>query len=244
MRRGDMIGVAGQAVADHFGIDIGAARLGLLIFLEHDYAGAFAHDEAVAVDVIGPAGALGFVVEIGRKRAGLGKAGDADRANRRFGAAGEHDVGIVDRDHPRGVADRVGTGRAGGDDGVVGAHQAIFDRDLARDEIDQPAVDEMRADPARPVFVEDDRFGFNPGQAADARADRDASAQPLFLAHVGETGILDRLAGGVDAVDDERVDLALDLVIHPLARIEAIFMVGRLQLAGDLAGIVARDRTG
>ena len=63
------------------------------------------------------------------------------------------------------------------------------------------------------------------------------------LAHVGEAGILDRLAGGVDAVDDERIDLALDLVIDALARIEAIFMVGRLHLAGDLAGIFARDRT-
>ena len=58
MRRGHMIGVARQAIADHFGIDLRAARLGVLIFLEHDHAGAFAHDEAVAVLVIGAAGAV------------------------------------------------------------------------------------------------------------------------------------------------------------------------------------------
>ena len=54
-------------------------------------------------------------------------------------------------------------------------------------------------------------------------------------------GILERLAGGVDAVDDERIDLALDLVIDALAGIEAIFMVGRLHLAGD-AGMDNRSR--
>jgi hypothetical protein len=63
-----------------------------------------------------------------------------------------------------------------------------------------------------------------------------AGAVALFLAHVGEAGILERLAGGVDAVDDERIDLPLDLVIDALAGIEAIFMVRRLHLAGDLAG--------
>ena len=52
-------------------------------------------------------------------------------------------------------------------------------------------------------------------------------------------GILDRLPGGVDAVDDERIDLALDLVIDALVGIEAIFVIGRLHLAGDVAFLVA-----
>ncbi len=58
-------------------------------------------------------------------------------------------------DHPRRVADRMRAGRAGGDHRMVGAHQPVFDRDLARDEVDQPAVDEVRADtgpgPSRPA---------------------------------------------------------------------------------------------
>ena len=56
-RRGDVVGVARQAVADDLGIDLGAARLGVLVFLEHDDAGALAHDEAVAVLVVGARGA-------------------------------------------------------------------------------------------------------------------------------------------------------------------------------------------
>jgi hypothetical protein len=71
-------------------------------------------------------------------------------------------------------------------------------------------------------------------------------ARSRVLVHVGQAGILDRLAGGVDAVDDERVDLALDLVVDALAGIEAIFVVGRLHLAGDaallVAGVEAGDR--
>ena len=97
---------------------------------------------------------------------------------------------------------------------------------------------------AAPFRASTSDFLLDAGQAADARADRDAGAEALLLAHLGEAGILDRLAGGVDAVDDERIDLALDLVVDALARIEAIFMVGRLHLAGDLAGIIGRDRSG
>ena len=55
-RRGDVIGVARQAVADHLGIDARAARLGVLQLFQHDDAGALAHDEAVAVLVVGARG--------------------------------------------------------------------------------------------------------------------------------------------------------------------------------------------
>ena len=120
-RRGDVIGVARHAVADDLGVDLGAARFGVLELLEHDDAGAFAHDEAVAVLVIGARRLLGPIVEAGRQRAAGGEAGDRDAADRRFGAAGDHHVGIAQRDQPRGVADGVRAGRAGGDDGVVRA---------------------------------------------------------------------------------------------------------------------------
>ena len=233
MRRGHVIGVARQAVADHLGVDLRAARLGMLIFLEHDDARALAHDEAVAVLVVGAAGLLRLVVEVGAERPRLGEAGDADRADGRFRAAGEHDVGVVHRDHPRRIADRVGAGRAGGDHRMVGTHQPIFDRDLAGDEVDQPAVDEVRADPARPLLVQHEALALDARQAADARADRNAGAQPRRFVHLGQPGVLDRLARGIDAVDDERIDLALDLVVDALVGIEAIFVVGRLHLAGD-----------
>ena len=55
-RRGDVIGVARQAIAFHFAIDLRAARLGMLVLFEHHDAGALAHHEAVAVLVVGTRG--------------------------------------------------------------------------------------------------------------------------------------------------------------------------------------------
>src|SRR3546814_20509311 len=91
----------------------------------------------------------------------------------------------------------------------------------------------MGADAARPLFVEHDRFAFDPRQAADPRADRTARAEAFLLGHVEQPGILDRLPRGIDAVDDERIDLALDLVIDALAGVETISVVGGLHLACD-----------
>ncbi len=246
MRGGDMIGIAGQAIADDFGIDVSAALLGMLIFFEHDHARAFAHDETVAVDVIGTARLFGRVVEGGRQRARLGETCDADRADRAFGATRKHNVGVVHRDHARSVADRVRTGRAGGDHRMVGTHQTVLDRNLAGNQVDEAAMDEVRANAARPLVGQHQRFAFDARQATDPRTDGATGAQTLFLAHIVEARIAQRLAGGGNAIDDEGIDLTLDLVIHVQARIIAIFMVGGLHFAGDaaliFAGIKARDR--
>src|SRR3546814_7023467 len=123
--------------------------------------------------------------------------------------------------------------------------QSVFDADLARDQIDEATVDKVRRDAARPLFGEQQAFALDPRQAADARTDRAAGAQPLFLGHVDQPRVLERLARGVDAIDDERVDLALDLVIDALAGVEAIFVIGGLHLPRDRAFLIrpvdARD---
>ena len=56
-----------------------------------------------------------------RQGAAGDEAGDADLADRRLGAARHHDVGVAVLDETHGVADRVGPGGAGGDDGMVPA---------------------------------------------------------------------------------------------------------------------------
>ena len=62
--RGDVIGVPRHAVTDEFGINSGAARLGVFVGFEDDAAGALAHDEPVAVLIVGPRGLFWPVVEI------------------------------------------------------------------------------------------------------------------------------------------------------------------------------------
>ena len=51
---GHVVGVGGVAVAGDLTVNPRAARLGVLEGLQHDDAGAFAHDEAVAVGVEWP----------------------------------------------------------------------------------------------------------------------------------------------------------------------------------------------
>ncbi len=92
-------------------------------------------------------------------------------------------------------------------------------------------MDEMRRDAARALVLQHQRLALDARQAANARSDRATGAEALFLAHVEQAGVLDRLPRGIDAKDDERIDLALDLVIDALVRVEAIFMVGRLHFA-------------
>ena len=57
-------------------------------------------------------------------------------------------------------------------------------------------------------------------------------------------GIFERLPGGIDAIDDERIDLALDLVIDALVGVEAVFVVLGLHLAGDACISGRRHRSG
>ena len=129
---------------------------------------------------------------------------------------------------------------------MIRTHQPILDRDLARDQVDQAAVNEVGRDPAWPFGRKDQRLALDPGQPADPRTDRASGAQAHCLGHIRQPGVLDRLSGGVDAINDERIDLTLDLVINPQIGIEAVFVVGRLHLAGDpallVAGIEPRDR--
>src|SRR3546814_21125270 len=105
--------------SDLLGIDFRAARLRMFIFLEHDDARALAHHETVAALVIGTARLFGGVVAAHVQRARLREAGDPDRADRRFGAASQHDVGIAVLAHARRLHDPKGPRRKVGADRLV-----------------------------------------------------------------------------------------------------------------------------
>ena len=66
------------------------------------------------------------------------------------------------------------------------------------------------------------------------------------LPYATVAGILDCLSSSIEAVDDKGVNLPLDLVIDAPAGIEAVRVVGRLDLAGYAAllvgGVEVRDR--
>ena len=205
----------------------------MLVFLQHDDAGALAHDEAVAVLVPGPAGGLGGILALGRQRLAGVKASDANLADGAFGAARDHHVGIAQHDQPRRIADGMGAGRAGGDDRMVRPLEAEADRDLPGHKVDQRTGNEEGRDPLRPALLDQHRGFRDRVQPANPRADHHAGADAVLLVGRNPAGIRHRLRGGGHAVKNEIIDLAAILGLHPVIGIE-----------GPVAAVAKRDLTG
>ena len=108
-------------------------------------------------------------------------------------------------------------------------------------------MNEVRADPAWSAFLQNDRLAFDPGQTANARTDRTAGAQLEIIIHLIQPGIFQRLTGGIDAENDERIDLALNLVVNAFVRVEPEFVILWLHLARNgafmIRGVELRDLT-
>src|SRR6201992_2603615 len=101
LRRGQVVGVGGDAVAGDLAEDRRAALFGGLLLLQHQHAGALAHHEAVATGVEGTRDTAGR----GRFHRREGRGRDAGVAG--LGTAGDHRVGVAVFDVPGGVADPV-----------------------------------------------------------------------------------------------------------------------------------------
>ena len=192
----------------------------MIVFLEHEHARALAHDEAVAILVVGTRRFLRRVVEPGRERLERTKSRHRDPIDRRFRSARDHHVGIPERDQATGIADRVRAGGTRGDDRMIGTFEPEFDRHIARGEIDDAAGNEERRYAPRAFFLEHDRGIRDSLDAADAGTDHHAGRDLLFVAGRLPAGIVERLARGAHRIDDEIVDLALLFRLHPLVGIE------------------------
>ena len=139
-RRGDVVGVARQSVADDFGVDPGAALLGML---ERSPARPCRRPRPSRSrrgrDRRGATRFSGVSLKAGGQRPAGDEAGHADARDRRFRAARHHDFRVTERDQPRRIADRVRAARACGHHRMVRAAQTVRDRDISGREIDQPA---------------------------------------------------------------------------------------------------------
>lgn len=115
MRRGHVISLGAGAIAEQFGDRHGTAPQGMPEFFDDQDARPLAHDEAVPLQVEGPRGRRGIVVEAGRHRPGGGEGSQADAVDAGLGPAADGDIGLAGPDQARGVADGLGAGGAGGD---------------------------------------------------------------------------------------------------------------------------------
>ncbi len=156
-----------------------------------------------------------------------------------FSAARHHHVGVAKGHEARRITDGVRPRRAGRDHGVVRALQLMLDGDVARGKVDEPPRYKEGANAARSLVPQEDRGVGNARQAADTGADENARTL-LLLGRVGRVaGIGERLRGRRHREDDEVVDLALLLGLHPIVGIEvALGEVAARHEAADLAGQV------
>ena len=103
-------GIAGETITDDLGVDLGPTSRSMLVFFEHHHTSALAHDETVALLVVGARCTPRVFVEAGGERTARGEARKSQTVDRRFGTAGNHHVGIAELDQPRCVADGMRTG--------------------------------------------------------------------------------------------------------------------------------------
>ena len=148
-----MVAVPGEPVADHFGVDPGAATAGVLELLQDQDARPFPRHEPVAVAVKRPRGPLGLGVARGQRLHGI-EPGDAGGGDDGFGAAGDHGVGPALLDDLERVAHRVGAGGAGGRQRQVGPLGPEEDRDHPRRHVADHHGDEKGADALGAVLVD------------------------------------------------------------------------------------------
>src|SRR3990167_1267207 len=87
--------------------------------------------------------------------------------------------------------------------------EAVLDRDLAGNEVDQRRWDEERTDPARPPLLQHQRGLVDGLQPADARADHDTGPVAALAVLRLPARILDRLFSRCQAKNDETVEFAL-----------------------------------
>ncbi len=180
-RLGDVVGVAGGAVAGDLCEDVRPALLGARERLEHERAGAFTAHESVPTRVPRAAGALRIVVAAA-EREHRGEPGDADGRNRGLGSARDHHAGATVADPASGFAQSMSAGGARAGVGEARPPQAKPDGHLACRHVRDQRGNEVRADLAGAFVLQHQRAAFQVLQATEAHADERAGLVPfLFL---------------------------------------------------------------
>src|SRR5260370_36020006 len=97
----------------------------------------------------------------------------------------------------------------------------MLDRNITRSKVDQAPGNEKRRYLARPALLQKQRGIGDAGQPPDPRADHGASGATILFGDGMPIGIVERLARRTHCENDEIIDLALILRLHPLVWVEA-----------------------
>ena len=228
-----MIGVAGVAVAGHLAVNLGAAGLGVLQFLEDEDGGTVTHDESGAVAVEGE-GCVFRILGPG-KRLGIGKTGDSQRDGGILGTARDDGIGISVTDGAVGFADGIRAGCTGRYDIHTGTLGVMRNGNLAGGDIGNHGGDEQRGNPLTGRIL--DHFGrltVLGGKTADTRTYINAQAERVDIGVFAlrlQAGVVHGLVGRRHSVLGEKVLFADKRFVHSV-----LLRVKILDLAGNPNG--------
>src|SRR5215471_12621002 len=103
---------------------------------------------------------------------------------------------------------------------MIGSFEAMFDRHITGSEIDQATGNKERRHLAWSALLQQYRGIGNARQAADPGADQGAGSAPILFGEGMPIGVVERLARRTHRKNDEIVNPALVLRLHPLVGIE------------------------
>ena len=204
--RGDVIGVSRGSVTDDLSVDLGSARLRMLIFLKHENSGAFGHDESIAVLVKRTARTGRIIVPLAQRLHGA-ESGETELGDRRLRSSGNHDVRIIALDHPVGFPDGVARGRTGGHHRHVRAFCAVAHREGTRRHVNNHHRDQERTDSGRSALNQQLALLFHGTHSADAAPDADTDPVRInsgaFFEFNAESGVLHGLVARSNGIQTE-----------------------------------------
>jgi hypothetical protein len=256
--RAGAVGVEGGAEADHLGVDLRPALLGVFQFFQHQHPAALAEHGTVAAAVERPARLRRLVVAV-RQPLEQAHPHQAERVDLALGAADQEEVGLVAAQDAVRLAQGQEAGHVVLGDGVVRPLGVVQDRDVAGEHVRQVLEhpqrwDGRQAELAPLLQIDAAGLAVGAGQRRlgdvvqlagdERRAELDAEAARVELGLVHAGVVQGQLGGGHGQLDGAGHDLEALARLLVLLGDEALGVeVGHLggDLHRELAGVHRLD---
>ena len=236
-----VISVRRTAAADHFAVNLRTACLGVLVLFENQRTGAFADDETVTILIERTRSVHRIVVARRESLHGVetAHAGFIDGSLR---TAGDHHVGHTETDGVERIDQTVIRRSARRNRTVVGAHETIFDGDVARRDVGDHARNKEWAKPRSSIScgvaqtLIEERL-----KSSDTGTPDHTDLLQVLLLEI-ESRILDSLRGRDEGILGEEVVFTHLLTVEMLRPVVIFYFTSELRL--KFLGIKMSNRRG
>ena len=175
---------------------------------DHQQPSAFGEHKTLSIGVKRAAG-RGRAVVASRKGFHVLERRQTHPRDRRFGAAGDHQISLAHPDASQRIAHRVGRRGTGGRDGVIGTFETVADRNVSARGVDHHFGDGEWRNAVGAFGQQPLDLLLDLVEPADARAQDDAAAKRVKRLEI-QSSLLNRLGGGVNGKLRETIE-PLDL---------------------------------